>query len=82
MREAWEIDVASIEGALPCPMSQLPAGVENLDPGQTVLVLCHHGVRSLAVARWLRQNGFDDAISIAGGIDAWSHEIDTSIPRY
>jgi rhodanese-related sulfurtransferase len=54
----------------------------ELDPDRPIVVLCHHGQRSLSVAMWLREQGFDHAQSLAGGIDAWSRTIDPTIPRY
>jgi rhodanese-related sulfurtransferase len=82
-REPWEFDTAHIEGAKLMPMGEIPGRAhQELDDEAPVLVLCHHGARSLNVAAWLRQQGFDKAQSVAGGIDAWSRQIDPHIPRY
>ena len=54
----------------------------ELDPEQRIIAVCHHGVRSLHVATWLRHAGFDEAQSLAGGIDSWSRQIDPAVPRY
>jgi len=83
VREQWEFDTAHIEGAMLIPMNEIPARAFNeLDEDAPILVLCHHGARSLSVAAWLRNQGFAQAQSVAGGIDAWSRQIDPHIPRY
>ncbi len=85
VREPREFALARIEGALLVPMQTIPAELQRLEQladGNTLLVLCHHGVRSLQVVAWLRRQGIDDCYSIAGGIDRWSREVDTSVPRY
>jgi rhodanese-related sulfurtransferase len=83
-REPSEYDTAHIEGADLVPMSQWPPTVDQLNAwkDKQVVVHCHHGGRSLRVAQWFRQNGFEDALSMAGGIDQWSAEIDATVPRY
>jgi rhodanese-related sulfurtransferase len=83
-REPYEYAVAKIEGAKLLPMSELAARVEELAPyrDRRIVVHCHHGGRSLRVANWLRGQGFDQAQSMAGGIDAWATEIDPAVPRY
>jgi rhodanese-related sulfurtransferase len=83
-REPAEADVAKIPGATLIPMSQWAEAASKLQEleGRHVVVHCHHGGRSLRVAQWLRANGFPSAQSMAGGIDAWSLEIDPTTPRY
>jgi adenylyltransferase/sulfurtransferase len=83
-REPTEHEIASIEGAVLLPMSQWNEVSAKLAEYQEMhlVVHCHHGGRSLRVARWLRENGFPSAQSMAGGIDDWSLEIDASVPRY
>jgi rhodanese-related sulfurtransferase len=66
-------------------MQSIPASLQRLEAladEQPLAVLCHHGVRSLNVVMWLRQQGIENCFSITGGIDRWSSEIDPSIPRY
>ena len=83
VREPYEIDLASIPGATLMPMGDVPSRAhQELDPDQPVVVLCHHGARSLNVTMWLRQQGFEQAQSLSGGIDQWSRSIDPTIPRY
>ena len=83
VREPWEAATASIPGSILIPMGDIPSRAHaELDPDQPIVVLCHHGARSLSVTMWLRREGFDHAQSLAGGIDAWSRTIDPAIPRY
>jgi rhodanese-related sulfurtransferase len=84
-REPAEFELARIEGAELVPMRSVPAELSRLDAlaDETPLVVyCHHGVRSLNVVHWLREQGVEACQSMAGGIDRWSLEIDPSVPRY
>ena len=83
-REPAEAEIASIRGSVLIPMGQIPTAGDRLASmnGKRIIVHCHHGGRSLRVAHWLRANGHSDAQSMAGGIDAWSLEIDQTVPRY
>jgi rhodanese-related sulfurtransferase len=83
VREPWEYDTARIEPSTLIPMNEIPArAFKELDEEDPILVLCHHGARSLSVAAWLRNQGFNKAQSVSGGIDAWSRQIDPHVPRY
>lgn len=82
VREPWEVAVASLEGALLVPMGEVPARLGELPGDAPLVVLCHHGGRSLRVTLWLRGRGFDNAVNLAGGIDAWSREVDPAVPTY
>jgi rhodanese-related sulfurtransferase len=82
VRETWERQAASILPSQHIPMSEVPARVQELDPDQHIVVYCHHGMRSLSVTDWLRKQGYEKAQSMAGGIDKWSLEIDSKVPRY
>jgi rhodanese-related sulfurtransferase len=83
VREPWEFDAARIEGAKLIPMGDVPSRAhQELDPEEHIVVYCHHGVRSLNVTAWLRQQGFEKAQSMAGGIDAWSRRVDPKVPVY
>jgi rhodanese-related sulfurtransferase len=83
VREAWEVSTASIEGSLDVPMGEIPARANTeLDPDAHIVVVCHHGARSLSVTAWLRREGFEHAQSMAGGINQWSREIDGKVPLY
>ena len=83
-REQEEWDLVHINGALLIPMSEIQQRVGELTKHKDVhiVVQCHHGGRSLQVAHWLRNQGFDQSQSMRGGIDVWSQEIDSSLPRY
>jgi rhodanese-related sulfurtransferase len=83
-REPSEIATAKIEGTLHIPMRDIPARIAELEPQKAgrIVVHCHQGGRSMRVTQYLRQQGFDQAQNLAGGIDAWSLEIDPAIPRY
>jgi len=83
VREPWEFEAASIAGSLLMPMGDVPARAhQELDPDEHLVVLCHHGQRSLNVTAWLRNQGFENTQSLRGGIDAWSAEVDPTIARY
>jgi len=82
VREEWELSLASLPGVLNIPMAQIPDRLEELTGDRDIVVICHHGSRSLLVAAFLQQNGFDAVINLTGGIDAWSREIDLSVPIY
>lgn len=84
VRTQPEIDTAAIEGATVVPMSDVPEVLDRLEEHRDgkVVVFCHHGGRSMRVTQFLRQQGFADAWSMAGGIDAWAQRVDTDIPRY
>jgi rhodanese-related sulfurtransferase len=82
VREASELAICALPGALHMPMQQVPARFETLPTDHPLVVMCHHGGRSQMVVNFLRKNGHNNAINLAGGIDAWSEEIDPSIPRY
>lgn len=81
-REAWELELGTLPGAIHVPLGEIPdRGAAALVPGRPVVVFCHHGIRSLSGARWLRDVGFD-AVSLSGGTDAWSVTVDPTLPRY
>jgi rhodanese-related sulfurtransferase len=83
VREPWEFETARIAGAKLMPMGDVPSRAnQELDPEDQVVVVCHHGVRSMNVTAWLRQQGFERAQSMRGGMDAWARRIDNSVPVY
>lgn len=86
VREPSELAIASIEGFQNLPLSEFATWSDNisakLDPNQATFVLCHHGMRSAQMCQWLINQGFSQVKNIAGGIDAYSTEIDAAIPRY
>jgi len=82
VRQDWEVDIASLKGAVHICPEDLPHNLSCLPaPHEPFVVICHHGVRSLKVSAWLREQGYQ-AINLKGGIDAWSENIDPTVPRY
>jgi rhodanese-related sulfurtransferase len=85
VREPEEFAITRIEGATLIPMRSIPASLRQLEAKadeNTLIVFCHHGMRSLNVVHWLREQGVSACQSMAGGIDAWSAVVDPSVPRY
>src|SRR5437868_10022531 len=83
VREPWEFETAHMDGANLIPMGDVSSRApQELDPEDHIVVVCHHGVRSMNVTAWLRQQGFEKAQSVSGGIDRWSRIIDSKIPTY
>ena len=90
VREPWELQTASVRAdgftLVHIPMRDIPAQLAELQqahgPDQPIACLCHHGMRSLQVATYLAQNGFTQVVNLDGGIDAWSQQVDPSVPAY
>jgi rhodanese-related sulfurtransferase len=82
VREPWEWQTARIEGSQHIPMREVPARLAELDPGDAVVAICHHGGRSQQVAMFLEKNGFAEVHNLVGGVDAWSRTIDPAVPLY
>lgn len=82
VRTAPEREIARLPGDVWIPMHEIAARVGELDPARDVVVYCHVGMRSARVAQFLRERGFASVSNLAGGIDAWSVLVDSSVPRY
>lgn len=90
VREPWELQTASVKEdgfrLVRIPMREIPARLAELQEaggtGQPIACLCHHGMRSLQVANYLAQSGFTEVVNLQGGIDAWSRQVDPSVPLY
>ena len=82
VREADEIAICAIEGSRSIPMQQVPQKLDALPRGEPLIVLCHHGQRSAMVADFLRSSGFPNACNLAGGINAWAEQVDSTMPQY
>jgi rhodanese-related sulfurtransferase len=84
VREPWEHELAALPDSKLVPLSQLHTRTSEIQPPENAIIVayCHHGIRSLSAAALLEQMGIVPAYSLAGGIDAWSREIDSQIPRY
>lgn len=81
VREPFELRQAAVEGSLHIPMREIPARLEEIPKDRPVLVMCHHGARSQAVADWLLPKGYK-VENVAGGIDAWACDVDPQVGRY
>jgi rhodanese-related sulfurtransferase len=77
-----EVAIAALPGAVHIPMAEIQSRLAELDPAASIVVLCHHGVRSEMAGRFLERNGFTAVAHLAGGIDAWSQQVDAAVPRY
>ncbi len=82
VRETWEVELAAIPGAMVLPLGRLPELTDALDPDRPIVTYCHHGIRSAQAAGYLMSRGFDDVRHLAGGIDAWSADVDPGVRRY
>ena len=82
VREPWEFDTAHIEGCQLIPMRSIADRSNELDAQQETIVICHHGIRSRMVCRFLESQGFSNLINLAGGVDAWAREVDHQMPTY
>jgi adenylyltransferase/sulfurtransferase len=83
VREDYEWEIAHLKGALHIPMGKIPQHISNLSKSQAIAVMCHHGMRSASVIRYLQEeHRFENLYNVAGGIDAWSREVDDSVGRY
>lgn len=82
VREAWEVRLAPFPGATWIPMGQIADRLPELNRMAETVVICHHGVRSWRVAKLLENSGFTDIINLTGGIDAWTKEVDPTLPLY
>ena len=82
VREKWEYDICHIENSVHIPMGKITERKDDLHYNDLIIVVCHHGVRSRMVAKYLDANGFTNIINLSGGIDAWSNEVDPSMTKY
>jgi rhodanese-related sulfurtransferase len=82
VREPWEFQTCSIAGSTLIPMGEVPARAAEVDPQREVVVICHHGGRSMQVALFLEKNGYANVHNLAGGVDSWARTVDPSMPVY
>lgn len=82
VREPWEVALGTLPEAMTIPMNELPERVDTLPTDRPLVVLCHHGQRSGHVTAWLRRRGYDNAVNLDGGIDAWARTVDPTIATY
>ncbi len=82
VREPWEVEICAMPGAVNFPMGTVPGRLAEVPEDRPVVVVCHHGARSMQVTMFLRSRGFDQASNLRGGVDAWARQIDPSMPTY
>jgi len=82
VRQPWEVEVCKIENSVLIPMSTIPTKVESLDLNRETVVICHHGIRSRSVGRYLEQAGFNNIINLSGGMAQWAKTVDTRMDTY
>jgi rhodanese-related sulfurtransferase len=82
VRQPWEVEVCKIENSVLIPMSTIPVKVESLDLNRETVVICHHGIRSRSVGRYLEQAGFNNIINLSGGMAQWAKTVDTQMSTY
>jgi rhodanese-related sulfurtransferase len=82
VREPWEVNICAVPKSRHIPMRQIPVQLRELPQDNEIVVLCHHGHRSLHVADFLVRQGFQNVYNLHGGIDAWALEIDPTMSRY
>jgi adenylyltransferase/sulfurtransferase len=81
VREPFEYQIANIGGKL-IPQNEVPQRLAEIDRDRKIVVQCKSGVRSQRIAEFLKQSGYPDVVNLAGGILAWSSEIDETVPKY
>jgi rhodanese-related sulfurtransferase len=82
VREPWEFGICRIEGSRSLPMRQIPEALGEIAPDRELVVICHHGIRSQQVARYLDYQGFSNVINLQGGVAAWARDVDPAMPTY
>jgi len=82
VREQWEFDLAKLNGSTLIPLATLPQSLDKLKRDVEIVAICHHGMRSADATNFLLQQGFSNVKNLVGGIDAWSAQVDRSVPRY
>jgi rhodanese-related sulfurtransferase len=83
VREPWEYAICKLDGSRLVPMRQVPDLAPQIDPQQEIVVICHHGIRSMAVCNYLEQQyGFSGLINLEGGVDAWARQLDPEMATY
>ena len=82
VRQDWETRLCRLDNAIHIPIEEIEFRTEELNPDDEIVVYCHQGVRSAAVAAYLRGNGFARAANLAGGLDYWARTIDPAMRRY
>jgi adenylyltransferase/sulfurtransferase len=82
VRDQWEFDLAKVKGSTLIPLTTLPQALDKLNRDTEIIAICHHGMRSADATNFLLQQGFPNVKNLVGGIDAWSVQVDHTVPRY
>ena len=82
VREPWEFEICHLDGSINLPMGQLPGNLDRLQDAGDIVVICHHGIRSLQAAFYLQSHCEGELINLDGGVDAWAREVDPAMPVY
>ncbi len=82
VREPWEYEICHIDGSISIPMGHIPQQLAQLQGATEIVVICHHGIRSQNVIRFLQQQAVDGLVNLDGGVDAWAREVDLDMPLY
>ena len=82
VREPWEFEICHIKGSINIPMGQIPNELAQLQNSDEIIVICHHGIRSQNVIRFLQQQSVEGLVNLDGGVDAWAREVDLDMPLY
>ncbi|THJ11810.1 MAG: rhodanese [Nitrospira sp. CG24C] len=82
VREEWEYSLAKVDGSILIPLGTLPQSLAQLNRDSEIIAICHHGMRSADATNFLLQQGFPKVKNLVGGIDAWSTQVDGTVPRY
>lgn len=82
VRQPWEYDICKLDNTVLIPMSQIPRKLNELDMQQEIVVICHHGIRSRQVGRYLEATGFTNIINLNGGMAGWAQQVDSAMATY
>ncbi len=82
VREPWEFDICHIPGARSIPMQQITGRLDEVPQNSALVVVCHHGARSMQVASYLANSGRAEIYNLSGGVAAWADQVDPAMPRY
>jgi len=82
VRQPWEFELCKLDNSVLVPMSTIPSKVESLDLERETVVICHHGIRSRSVGRFLEQSGFSNIINLSGGMSQWAKTVDDEMATY
>jgi len=82
VREPWEFDICHIDGSVNLPMAQIPQSMARFQEAAEIIVICHHGIRSQHVIRFMQQQNGNELVNLDGGVDAWARNVDADMPVY